>query len=184
MGVLFFQKDNYQSNQIVDEIDQIIGKVTNDSVFKKEALERYRLDEKGFDEILSKIIDKYEKFQSLWELLPGLRRKYKLAIINNGTALTLQELDKRHSVNGNFDLLISSAMEGVRKPDAKIFLLATQRLGVKPEECIFMDDSELNTDGAEKIGMKSIWWEDKQSGFNNFLEFLKNEEFAAKEQNL
>lgn len=182
MGVLLFQKDNYQPNKMIDEIDQIISKVTNDSVFKKETLEHYKLNEKEFDKILDKIIDKYKKFQSLWKLLPELRKKYKLAIINNGTALTLQKLNKRHSVNENFDLFISSATEGVRKPNSEIFLLTAHRLCVEPEECLFMDNLKQNTDGARKIGMKAIWWKNKELGFNSFLEFLENEDFAGKEK--
>ena len=183
MGVLLFEKDNYPPDRIVDEIDQIIGGVTNDSSFKNETLEHYKLNEKEFKEVLSNVVDKYEKFQSLWKLLPDLRKNYKLAIINNGTALTLQEFDTRHLVKENFDLFVSSAIEGIRKPDSEIFLLTARKLGVKPDECLFMDDSKLNTEGAEETGMKSIWWEDKQSGFDSFLKFLKNEEFAAKKQN-
>lgn len=173
MGVLLFKKDNYQPGKTIDEIDHIIGKVTDDFAFKKETMEKYKLNEEEFDKVLDKIIDKYERFESLWKLLPELRKKYKLAIINNGTALTLPKLKKIHLVEENFDLFVSSAIEGVRKPNKEIFLLTTQKLEVEPEECLFMDDTKLNIEGGEEVGVKTIWWEDKNIGFDKFLEFLK-----------
>jgi epoxide hydrolase-like predicted phosphatase len=172
-GVLVFQRENYQSDRIVDAIDREIGAITNDAAFKRDTLEKYGLDEKEFSEVLEKIVDKYEKFPAMWKLLPELRKKYKLAIINNGTFLTIPKFDARHSIYKNFDLFVSSAVEGFKKPDARIYRLAAQRLGVAPEECLFMDDAKINIDGAENIGIKSIWWENKEIGFKKFKDFLK-----------
>ena len=95
-----------------------------------------------------------------------------MAMINNGTSLTLKELYRRHQVKEKFELFVSSAIEGISKPDPEIFLLTAQRLGVKPDECLFMDDTKINTEGAEKIGMKTIWWENRWEGFKLFSEFL------------
>jgi putative hydrolase of the HAD superfamily len=169
MGVLLFPRENRTPNKLVDEIDAIIGKVTDDKLFKKTTMEQYDLSEKQFREILLAILDKYERYEPLWAMLPELRKSYKLAIINNGTALTLPELKKRHAVDKHFDLFISSAIEGVRKPDAEIFLRTAKRLNVKPEECLFMDDSLDNIEGAAKVGMKTVWWKDKELGMKEFL---------------
>jgi putative hydrolase of the HAD superfamily len=169
MGVLLFPKENRIPNKLVDEIDAIIGKVTDDIIFKKNMMEQYELSEKQFCEILLAAVDKYERYEPLWAMLPELRKGYKLAIINNGTALTLPELKKRHAIDEHFDLFVSSAIEGVRKPDAEIFLRTAKRLKVKPEECLFMDDSLDNIKGAAKVGMKTVWWKDKELGMKEFL---------------
>jgi putative hydrolase of the HAD superfamily len=174
MGVLLFPKENRTPNKLVDEIDVIIGKVTDDKIFKKTTMEQYDLSETQFHEILSAAVDKYERYEPLWAMLPELRKSYKLAIINNGTALTLPELKKRHAVDKHFDLFVSSAIEGVRKPDAEIFLRTAKRLKVKPDECLFMDDSLDNIEGAAKVEMKTVWWEDRKSGTKGLLEFLKD----------
>lgn len=172
-GVLLFRKDGYRPDYVVDEIDQAIGRVTDDLCFKAEMMAKYKLGEKEFDAILEKIVEKYDKFLAMWVLLPELRKKYKLAIINNGTFLTVPKFDEKHLIYKNFDLFISSAREGVKKPAAKIFQLAAQKLGVAPEECLFMDDTKINVEGAEAVGMKTIWWESKEIGFGEFMRFLK-----------
>ena len=42
------------------------------------------------------------------------------------------------------------------KPDKKIFDLALERIGVKAEEAIFIDDNEKNTDGAKSVGINAV----------------------------
>jgi putative hydrolase of the HAD superfamily len=173
MGVLLFKRADYQPDALVDEIDHFIGKVTDDSAFKTEVLEKYNLSDIGFEEILDKIVGKYEKFEPLWQMLPDLRKHYKLAIINNGTALTLKKFNIIHKIDKNFDLFVSSALEGIRKPDAEIFLRTARKLEVDLQNCLFMDDSEININGAKGVGMKTIWWPQKETGFEEFLGFIK-----------
>jgi len=172
MGVLLFQKNDYLPDDIIDEIDTLVGRVTNDTAFKQETLKKFRLTEADFNNILSKIVNKYEPFQKLWNLLPELRKHYKLAIINNGTALTLSQFDKKLNFEKYFDLFVSSAKEGMKKPDGEIFLTTANRLGVVPERCLFMDDSERNIDGAKRILMQTIFWLNKDEGFKKFAELI------------
>lgn len=172
-GVLVFRKKDYRPDSVADGIDSMIGDCANDAEFKARAMKKYGLDEKGFNSVLGRIVDKYEKFAEIWDLLPQLRKKYKLAIINNGTFLTIPKFDERHSIYKNFDLFVSSSVEGIKKPDAGIYRMAAQRLDVVPGGCLFMDDSKTNVDGAESIGIKSIWWESKDIGFGKFKDFLE-----------
>ena len=174
MGVLLFQKDGYTPNDLVDKIDSLIGRVTNDSIFKQEVLKNFQLNEAELDKVIVQIVNKYEPFKKLWELLPDLKKHYKLGIINNGTALTLSHFDKELNFDKYFDLFISSAREGVKKPTTKIFLLAAKRLNVNSKRCLFMDDSEKNINGAQRIGMQTICWSSKDEGFNNFTKLINN----------
>ena len=57
---------------------------------------------------------------------------------------------------GMFDDIVISGEVGMRKPEPDIFLLAARRLDLKPAECVFIDDLELNVDGARAVGMTSI----------------------------
>lgn len=172
MGVLLFSRVNYKPDKIVDEIDYAIGKVTDDELFKKETTKKYNLNETEFNAVLDKIVDKYEPLEPLWNLLPKIRKKYKLAIINNGTSLTLPKFKSKYYLNNIFDLFVSSAIEGFKKPDKHIYELTMRRLGVKPEECLFMDDSLSNVDEANRLGMATIYWENSQIGFKKFKEFI------------
>ena len=56
-----------------------------------------------------------------------------------------------------FDAVVFSCLVGLRKPDPRIYLLACERLGVQPEDAVFVDDGandELG--GAERVGMRAI----------------------------
>ena len=172
MGVLLFQKNDYQPDPLVDEIDALIGHVTDDNVFEQEALRKFHLDESDFNKILTKIVNKYEPFQRLWDLLLELKKYYKLAILNNGTALTFSQFDKKLNFDKYFDLFISSAKEGVKKPDSEIYETAAKQLNIAPQKCLFMDDSQENIEGAKRAGMQTILWSNEEDGFRRFIKLI------------
>ena len=173
MGVLLMQGEDYLPDPTVDAVDALVGGVTDDREFRATACRQYSLAEAAFQETLGKIVDKYVPFRPLWEALPGLRRRYKLAVVNNGTWLTFPLFDARLGITGRFDAFISSAVEGVRKPDARIYLQACQRLGVPPEHCLFMDDLEHNVAGAQQAGLQAIHWKNHAEGFQLLLTTLR-----------
>jgi putative hydrolase of the HAD superfamily len=55
-----------------------------------------------------------------------------------------------------FDVIVESAIEGLRKPDARIYALALVRLNVLASEAIFLDDLGMNLKPAREMGMATI----------------------------
>ncbi len=55
-----------------------------------------------------------------------------------------------------FDTIVESAVEGIRKPDPRIYTLVCERLAVGPAECVFLDDLGVNLKPARAIGMTTI----------------------------
>jgi epoxide hydrolase-like predicted phosphatase len=55
-----------------------------------------------------------------------------------------------------FDTAVISAEVHMHKPQPEIYRLAADRLEVRPEECIFVDDLRENCEGAEAVGMTAI----------------------------
>jgi epoxide hydrolase-like predicted phosphatase len=55
-----------------------------------------------------------------------------------------------------FDAVVISGDVGMHKPEPEIFLLGAERIGVAPEDCVFVDDLRENCAGAEAVGMKAI----------------------------
>ena len=55
-----------------------------------------------------------------------------------------------------FDTAVISADVHMHKPQPEIYRLAAERLQVKPEESIFVDDLQENCDGAEAVGMTAV----------------------------
>ena len=55
-----------------------------------------------------------------------------------------------------FDAVVISGDVGLHKPQPEIFHLGAERIGVAPEDCVFVDDLRENCEGAEAVGMKAI----------------------------
>ena len=55
-----------------------------------------------------------------------------------------------------FDEVIESAKAGLRKPDPRIYALMSDRLGVPPERCVYLDDLGINLKPARALGMHTI----------------------------
>ena len=79
---------------------------------------------------------------SMVEALSKCSSKFKTAMLtNNITPMGEQDLDEDvQKVVEIFDLLIESSIEGCRKPEEKFYEVACERLNVKPENCVFLDD--------------------------------------------
>lgn len=91
-------------------------------------------------------------------VLKKLKSKgYKLGIIANQPPGTQERL-KHYSIADYFEIIISSAEEGVSKPDLKIFQAALERMGCRAENCVMVGD-RLDNDivPAKQIGMKTVW---------------------------
>jgi putative hydrolase of the HAD superfamily len=177
VGVLIFKKENY-SAKTQDEINaENIEKLFNhldDNKLILNIKQNLELNNIEIEQAARLIPEKYEKFEKLWKLLPELKKKYKLVVINNGNAIAKKYWDEKFNF-GIFDIFINSAEEGIKKPNPKIFLLACEKINVKPEECLFMDDSLENNEAAKNLGMKTIWWNkntDKKILFQSFSDIF------------
>jgi HAD superfamily hydrolase (TIGR01509 family) len=55
-----------------------------------------------------------------------------------------------------FDTVVLSGQVGFGKPDIRIYLLTAERLGLTPEQCVFVDDMVPNVRGAVRAGMVGV----------------------------
>jgi epoxide hydrolase-like predicted phosphatase len=58
-----------------------------------------------------------------------------------------------------FEVVVDSAFVGLRKPDARIYRLTLERLGLEAEDCVFLDDLEVNCQAARELGMAAVRFE-------------------------
>jgi putative hydrolase of the HAD superfamily len=55
-----------------------------------------------------------------------------------------------------FDTIVYSHEVGHLKPEPAIYAVACERLGLEPDEVLFLDDLQVNVDGARAVGMNAI----------------------------
>jgi len=64
--------------------------------------------------------------------------------------------DGTRVLSDRFDVFVESSVEGLRKPDPRIYILTCERLGVTPSEAVFLDDIGSNLKAARALGMTTI----------------------------
>ncbi|MBX3707478.1 MAG: HAD-IA family hydrolase [Pseudomonadales bacterium] len=98
------------------------------------------------------------------EVLQVCKTRYRVACITNnvrsghgpGMAASSERADRVAGVMGLFDLVVESSLEGIRKPDPRIYRLTCERLGVEPAAAVFLDDLGINLKPARELGMRTI----------------------------
>jgi putative hydrolase of the HAD superfamily len=89
------------------------------------------------------------------DLIRQLHGYYKLAILSNSPPSLAQWLDD-WGVLDLFDVVFCSGDEGVKKPAPAAFQVTLERLGVAPEEAVFVDDTLGHVQAAQALGIHSI----------------------------
>jgi putative hydrolase of the HAD superfamily len=78
------------------------------------------------------------------------------AILSNMGDNVLANLQREFLWIHNFDVLVWSFQHLMAKPDPAIYRLILEKLNVRPEESLFLDDKLLNVEAAQALGMKSL----------------------------
>ncbi len=88
------------------------------------------------------------------ELLEDLSQTCKLAVLSNTTVFEV--IKERWGITHLFDQISYSWKTGFLKPEKQAFISMCVRLGVKPEDCIFIDDTQMNVTAAKDLGMNAL----------------------------
>jgi epoxide hydrolase-like predicted phosphatase len=86
----------------------------------------------------------------------GLRPAYRTGIISNSFVGARERERERYGFEQLTDEIVYSHEVGISKPDLRIYEITCERLGVFPEEMIFLDDVEPNVAAAQDLGAHGI----------------------------
>ncbi len=122
-----------------------------------------KLDKKDM-KILSAAIVAYRRVQAegrkpykgIKEVLQKLKRKYKLGVISDAPSIKAWTRLTELGLVDFFDVVITYGDTKKKKPHLLPYRLALQKLGIKPEEVLFIGDApHRDIKGAKAIGMKT-----------------------------
>ena len=85
--------------------------------------------------------------------------RYLLATLNNESRELNQARIDKFELNRYFSVFLSSGFLGVKKPDQAIYQLALQITQRRPQECVFIDDRDLNLECAVTEGMHAVHYD-------------------------
>ena len=93
--------------------------------------------------------------QGVLDLISRLHGNYKLAVLSNSPPGLSQWLADWNVLNF-FEVVFCSGDEGIAKPNPEAFELTLERLGLKPDEAVFIDDTSEHVEAARKLGLQGI----------------------------
>ncbi len=114
-----------------------------------------------------------DKNQALLRYIRGVHGTYKIGLLSNISTNWIRDSFLSPDETALFDAFILSYEVGMTKPDPNVYILAAERLSVRPEECIFIDDGEGNCQGARNVGMQSVLYENLQQTIADLNKILK-----------
>ena len=92
------------------------------------------------------------------ELIPQLHAQGKkvFALSNYGLEPFARTERRFSAIFSQMDGMVISSREKISKPEPAIYQLLCSRYGLKPEECVFIDDRPVNAEAARRVGMQAI----------------------------
>ncbi|MGI8806188.1 MAG: HAD family hydrolase [Thermoleophilaceae bacterium] len=139
-----------------------LGRVTEDDFLRR--LERELRGDVTLHEFRETYFEALNPNQEMIALMRDLRgRGLRMALLTNNVRewephwrALLPDIDE------TFEIVVDSAFVGMRKPDPEIYELTIERLGdgLRADECVFIDDVEVNCDAARGLGMRAIQFHD------------------------
>jgi epoxide hydrolase-like predicted phosphatase len=94
--------------------------------------------------------------EDLVAFIRGVRPQWKTGLISNAWSGLRDMLHTTVPIADAFDALVISAEEKMMKPDPRIYQLALDRLGVRADEAIFLDDFQVNIDACTALGLHGV----------------------------
>jgi len=147
--------------------------VTEDSLDK--SMKTFSIDSSMKNELLD-LYKKLSPYSEVKGVLNSLKeKKYKLAILSNGTPALLNELVKSNNLENIFDDLFSIEEVGIYKPDSKVYDMPIKKYQIKADEIAFLSANTWDVSGGGNYGYNAIWVNRNKNIFDNLDYKPKNE---------
>ena len=118
--------------------------------------------------------------EDVLRLIRRLHGRYKLAVLSNSPPGLTRWLDS-WKILDRFHVVFCSGDEGIMKPDPRAFARTLERLEVKPEEALFIDDTREHVDVARALGLRGVVYtttERLEEGLADLLDVDRHSDFS------
>ena len=147
--------------------------VTEDSLDK--SMKAFNIDLSMKDELLNlyKVLSPYKEVPETLKILK--EKKFKLAILSNGTPSLLKELVRSNNLDNLFDDIFSIEEVGVYKPSSKVYDIPIKKYQIEKSEVAFLSANTWDVSGGGNYGYQSIWVNRNNNIFDNLDYEPKNQ---------
>ena len=149
-------RDPQTSQKLHDLVHAVNRGLIEHSVYRQEVSALLDITE---DEYKRRIAESEVKNRPLMEYIRQLRSNYKIGMLSNisSTDRLLARFSEQE-LRDHFDVVVASGDIGYAKPEAQAYESTADRLGVRLDECVFVDDREPYCLGAQGVGMQAIMY--------------------------
>ena len=147
--------------------------ITEDSLDK--SMRAFKINIEMKNELLNlyKVLSPYPEVKETLEKLK--EKKYKLAILSNGTPSLLHELVNSNNLKNLFDDIFSIEEVKVYKPSSKVYEMPIKKYNIQHEEVAFLSANTWDVSGGGNYGFTSIWVNRNNNIFDNLDYKPKNQ---------
>ncbi|WP_440929160.1 haloacid dehalogenase type II [Candidatus Pelagibacter sp.] len=139
--------------------------VTEDSLDK--SMKVFDIDPSMRNELLN-LYKVLSPFEEVPETLKTLKeKKFKLAILSNGTPSLLDELVKSNHLDNLFDDIFSIEQVGIYKPSSRVYDMPIKKYNINKSEVAFLSANTWDVSGGGNYGYQSIWVNRNNNIFDN-----------------
>ena len=146
--------------------------ITEDSLDK--SMKVFGIDPSMKNELLNlyKVLSPFEEVPEILRKLK--KKKFKIAILSNGTPSLLNDLVKNNNLDNLFDDLFSIEEVGIYKPNSKVYDIPIKKYKIKRNEVAFLSANTWDVSGGGNYGYQSIWVNRNNNIFDNLDYTPKN----------
>ncbi len=139
--------------------------VTEDSLDK--SMKVFDIDPSMRNELLNlyKILSPYREVPGTLKALK--EKKFKLAILSNGTPSLLDQLVKSNHLDNLFDDIFSIEQVGIYKPSSRVYDMPIKKYNISKSEVAFLSANTWDVSGGGNYGYQSIWVNRDNNIFDN-----------------
>jgi len=147
-----------QTTPIFDQFWQEYGERVGIDVDVDELVSKLPLPV-GFS-ILDQFIKRFEQNQLIWPVIQSVKDKYHVGLLTDMYPRMLDAIKAAGLLPPiEWDVVIDSSIEKVKKPNPEVYALAEERAGVVPQEILFIDNVQKNLNAAESRGWQTFWYD-------------------------
>ncbi len=149
---MYFGSDTNKREQATDLNNRVNAELMSYDEF---LVELGKLAEIPWQQVQKTLENNPPNMKLLDYIAEKLKPEYKIGMLSNAAGNWLDELFSSQQLR-LFNEVVLSYQLGTVKPDPTMYQTISNRLGVLPEECLFVDDLQRYCEAAEQLGMKAI----------------------------
>lgn len=149
--------EDFTDTLVKNNLDYEKGLISSEEFITAYLTEYSQLDREKVTQSWNAILKDFPEYRFRFIKKLSEEKKYKLILLSNTNAIHIEWIKEKvpffEEFKKCFDAFYLSHEINFRKPDAEIYEFVLNEHNLKPEECLFIDDTKENTDAAAAIGI-------------------------------